>query len=57
VWQAAAQTSAGLNGVILDSSGATVADTNVTVTNLDNGAKRETMSNESGLYQFPLLQP
>jgi Carboxypeptidase regulatory-like domain len=56
-WQAVAQTSAGLNGVILDSSGATVPQTNVLVTNLDNGTKRETVSNESGLYQFPLLQP
>ena len=57
VWQASAQTTAGLNGVILDSSGGTVPETSVLVTNLDNGAKRETMSNESGLYQFPLLQP
>src|SRR5690349_19111384 len=56
-WQAVAQTSAGLNGVILDSSGATVPQTDVVVTNLDNGTKRETVSNESGLYQFPLLQP
>src|SRR5689334_15660570 len=57
VWPAVAQTTAGLNGVILDSSGATVAETSVVVTNLDNGAKRETVSNDSGLYQFPLLQP
>src|SRR6266567_586809 len=57
VWPAMGQTSAGLNGVVLDSSGATVPETNVTMTNLDNGAKRETISSESGLYQFPLLQP
>src|SRR3954447_2699537 len=57
VWQAMAQTSAGLNGVVLDSSGALMPGTNVVVTNLDNGSKRETVSNESGLYQFALLQP
>ena len=26
----------------------------IVVTNLDNGARRETATNESGVYQFPL---
>src|SRR6266446_98347 len=55
--QLLAQTSAGVNGVVLDSSGGLIADASVSVTNLDTGAKRETTSNESGVYQFPLLQP
>src|SRR5947209_1489119 len=57
VWQAAGQTSAGLNGVVLDSSGALIPEASIVVTNLENGAKRETVTNESGIYQFPLLQP
>ena len=57
VSQSFAQTSAGVNGVILDSSGATMPDTQVTITNLDTGAKREATTNESGGYQFALLQP
>src|SRR4051812_45852131 len=50
------QTSAGVNGVVVDSSGGLIADAGVSITNLDTGAKRETTSNESGVYQFPLLQ-
>ena len=50
------QTSAGVNGVVLDSSGGLIADAAVVVTNLDTGTKRETASNENGAYQFPLLQ-
>src|SRR5882672_7743006 len=45
-WQAFAQTSAGVKGVVTDSSGALVP-----------GATRETATDESGVYQFPLLQP
>jgi hypothetical protein len=57
VSQSFAQTSAGVNGMILDSSGAAMPDTQVTVTNLETGAKREATTNESGGYQFTLLQP
>jgi len=32
-------------------------DTTVSVTNLDTGARRETVTMRSGIYQFPLLQP
>src|SRR5262245_21198554 len=56
-WQAFAQTSAGVKGVVTDSSGALVAGAMIFVTNLDTGAWRETATNESGVYQIPLLQP
>src|SRR5438876_11475935 len=56
-WQAFAQTSAGVKGVVTDSSGALVPGAMIVVTNLDNGDRRETATNESGVYQFPLLQP
>src|SRR5881397_3783745 len=52
-----AQTTAGLTGTITDASGAVVPGARVTVTNVDTGVKRDAASNESGLYQFPLLQP
>jgi len=52
-----AQTTAGINGLILDSSGALIPGANVVATNLETGAKRETVSNDSGAYQIPLLQP
>ena len=54
VSQSFAQTSAGVNVMILDSSGAAMPDTQVTVTNLETGAKREVTTNESGGYQFTL---
>src|SRR5437667_659476 len=56
-WQAFAQTSAGVTGVVTDSSGALVPGAMIVVTNLDNGARRETATSDSGVYQFPLLQP
>ena len=52
-----AQTSAGINGSILDSSGALIPGAHVVMTNLETDAKRETVSNDSGAYQIPLLQP
>src|SRR5438128_1519800 len=56
-WHAFAQTSAGIKGSVTDSSGALVPGANIIVSNLDTGAKRETATNESGVYQFPLLPP
>src|SRR5260370_23714616 len=50
-----AQTSAGVNGVVVDSSGAMVPNAQVIETNLETGATPETTTNESGVYQFPLL--
>src|SRR6266436_6307974 len=55
--QGFAQTTAGVTGVVTDSSGALVPGAMIVVTNLDTGARRETATNESGVYQFPLLQP
>ena len=57
VSQAAAQTTAGLNGTVTDSSGAVVPDVRVTLTSAETGARREAVTNEAGVYQFPLLQP
>ena len=56
-WQAFSQTSAGVKGVVTDSSGAVVPGARIEVTNLDNGTRRETATTDSGEYQFPLLQP
>lgn len=55
--RALAQTTAGLNGTVTDSSGAVVPDVRVTLTSAETGARREALTNEAGLYQFPLLQP
>src|SRR5216683_717425 len=55
--QAFAQTSAGVKGVVTDSSGALVPGTEIVVTNLDTGARRQTLTNETGVYEVPLLQP
>src|SRR5436309_7955913 len=55
--QSLAQTSAGVNGLVLDSSGAAMPDTQVTIVNLETGAKREAVTNEGGAYQLTLLQP
>src|SRR6266446_10240841 len=51
-----AQTTAGVNGNILDTSGASIPEAVVLVTNLDNGSQREMRTNESGVYQIPQLQ-
>ena len=52
-----AQTSAGLKGVVTDSSGALVPNAVIVVTNLNTGAQRQTLTSESGVYEIPLLQP
>lgn len=56
-WQTFAQTSAGVKGVVTDSSGALMPGTEITVTNLDNGARRQTVTNDTGGYEVPLLPP
>jgi hypothetical protein len=55
--QALCQTTAGLAGVVTDSSGGLVPGAAITLTNLDQGLKRETTTDEEGAYQFTLLQP
>ena len=51
------QTTAGVNGTLTDSSGALIPGASVTITNLDLGARQETLSDANGAYQFALLQP
>jgi hypothetical protein len=46
-----------VTGRISDSSGGVIPDVKVTVTNTDNGAIRDTKTNNLGLYTVPLLQP
>jgi hypothetical protein len=54
---AQAQTMAGLNGTVTDASRAVIQGARVSITNADRGLKRETLTNESGTYEFPLLPP
>jgi hypothetical protein len=56
-WQAFAQTSAGVKGLVTDSSGALVPNAEIVVTNLGTGARRQTLTNETGSYEVPLLPP
>ncbi|HKW56163.1 MAG TPA: carboxypeptidase regulatory-like domain-containing protein [Candidatus Acidoferrum sp.] len=52
-YQGAAQTSRGtLTGVVTDSSGAVVAKANVKITQAGTNLKRETSTNEAGIYRF-----
>ncbi len=52
-----AQTDAEIGGTIRDSSGAVIPAVSVTVTKLDTGVTRTTLSNEIGFYVVPLQQP
>jgi carboxypeptidase family protein len=52
-----AQTTAGLTGTLTDTTGSIVPGARVTVISAETGARREAVSNESGLYQFSLLPP
>jgi len=55
---AAAQTTTGnLTGTVTDPNGAVVSNATVTVTNQETGAARNTVSNESGVFDFETLQP
>jgi hypothetical protein len=49
-----AQTAA-LQGIVKDQTDASVVGAQVTVSNIETGLRRETMSNEIGLYTFPSL--
>jgi hypothetical protein len=42
---------------VTDPSGAIVQGVKVSITNVDTGIRREAVTNDSGLYEFPLLQP
>src|SRR2546425_10120287 len=57
VLPAVAQTQAGISGVIHDPSGAVITGVTVTVTNPATNFVRSAISNEAGVYNFPVLQP
>jgi hypothetical protein len=46
---------AGWNGMVTDSSDAVIAGATVSITNLENGLRRVTQTNETGNYTFTLL--
>jgi hypothetical protein len=52
---AISQENAEITGVVSDSTGAVVAGASVTVTAGETGAKRTTVTNSNGLYDFPGL--
>ena len=54
---AAAQSTSQLNGSVTDSSGASVASVDITLTESATGFQRKTTSNASGLYQFLEVPP
>jgi len=54
---ALAQTQAGISGVIHDPSGAVIPGVSVTITNPATNFVRPAISNDAGVYNFPVLQP
>lgn len=46
-----------LVGNVTDPTGAAVAGTRVIVTNVETGVSRDTLTNETGYFEFPLLPP
>src|SRR6266581_4711643 len=57
VLPATAQTDGSISGVIRDASGAVIPGATVTVTNPATNQVRSAISNEAGVYNFPVLQP
>src|SRR5436309_2551860 len=52
-----AQTQAGISGVIRDATSAVIPGATVTMTNPATNFSRSVVSNEAGVYNFPVLQP
>src|ERR1051326_6944319 len=52
-----AQTDASISGVVHDASGAVIPGVTVTVTNPATNFARMAITNEAGVYNFPVLQP
>ena len=52
-----AQLTGQITGTVTDSSGSVVPDASIAVVNEQTGIKRETKTNQSGIYAVPLLQP
>src|SRR3954447_22775992 len=50
-------TSTAILGTVLDSSGSSVADARITITNTGTGQGRTTNTNEAGYYNVPALEP
>jgi hypothetical protein len=48
---------ASLGGTVADSSGALIPGVTIKATNADTGVVTSTITNESGIYSFPSLQP
>src|SRR5260370_20505307 len=46
-----------IDGTLRDSAGATLPGIKVTLKNLDTGVVRDTSTNDSGYYFFPLVNP
>src|SRR4029453_15787919 len=46
-----------LGGIVSDPSGALIPRVSITATNTETGVKTTTVTNESGAYSFPSLQP
>src|SRR5687768_12615448 len=46
-----------LGGVVTDQSGALIPGVTITILNTDTGVTNSTITNESGAYNFPSLQP
>src|SRR5678816_2155891 len=46
-----------LGGVVTDSTGALLPGVSITVINVDTSVTNTTITNESGAYNFPALQP
>src|SRR5438046_9859333 len=57
VVHALAQTQASISGVIHDPTGAVIPGVTVTVPNPATNFVRAAISNEAGIYNFPVLQP
>ena len=54
---AISQTLGDIAGEVKDQQGASIAAASVSLTNQSTGASRTTISNDSGSYAFPALQP
>ena len=53
----AQQSTANVNGVVKDSSGAAIANAQVELTNVNTGVVRKTGTNSDGIYDFPSVVP
>lgn len=56
-WSPAQESRGTIFGTVTDPQGAAVAGVEVAVTNVDTNATKRTVSNESGYWEVPLLDP